>query len=189
MFINGCFTLHFDMTRNHNFSEGHGYLSKNVNIRIELKFDTAISNAILLPIPRICTWFSDRHIALRHNRHLKLVMDTMKIYCALRNIFAFLGFYPSEIRPHSVMSFCNINIIPQVFINRFAANITNADIQIKHLIYSEFGKLFIVGDEILLCILYEPICRMNISTLSTACTLSCSERGTRWDNNRRAVYS
>jgi len=84
----------------------------------------------------------------------------------LRNLLAFLGFYPSETLTHSVTSSCTIITNPQQFINRFAAITTNADMQIQHLISLEFGSLFKIRDETLIV----------IPTLSTA-----------WAKSRRSL--
>jgi hypothetical protein len=46
MFKTGYFVLLFDVTPDQSASDGHTSLSGNGNIRIELKFDTALSTAI-----------------------------------------------------------------------------------------------------------------------------------------------
>jgi hypothetical protein len=46
MFITGYFVLVFDLTPDQSLSDGHTSLSENGNIRIELKFDTALATAI-----------------------------------------------------------------------------------------------------------------------------------------------
>jgi hypothetical protein len=44
--MKGYFMLLFDLTPDHSASEGHTSLADNGNIRIELKFDDALSDAL-----------------------------------------------------------------------------------------------------------------------------------------------
>ena len=46
LFITGYFILLFELTPDQSASDGHTSLSENGNIRIELKFDTALATAI-----------------------------------------------------------------------------------------------------------------------------------------------
>ena len=46
MFITGYFVLLFDLTPDQSASDGHTSLSEIGNIRLELKFDTALATAI-----------------------------------------------------------------------------------------------------------------------------------------------
>lgn len=46
MLITGCFVQLFELTPDQSASDGHASLSENGNIRIELKFDTALATAI-----------------------------------------------------------------------------------------------------------------------------------------------
>ena len=46
LYMKGYFMLLFDLTPDHSASEGHTSLADNGNIRIELKFDDALSDAL-----------------------------------------------------------------------------------------------------------------------------------------------
>jgi hypothetical protein len=62
MFITGYFVLHFDWTSDQSTSDRRTSLSENGNVRIELKFDTALSNATtcLLYIEQVCNIPTDK---------------------------------------------------------------------------------------------------------------------------------
>ena len=91
--------LLFDLTPDRAASEGHISLPDQGNIRLELRFDRPLPEAItcLVYLEYNCVRIDQLRTVSR-----LLIMDTAQILCTLKEVPSFLGVYPSDILPPSI---------------------------------------------------------------------------------------
>jgi len=104
IYINDYFMLLFDLTPNRGASEGHISHLENGNIRIEMKFNKPLPEAITFLLYLEYDNSVRKFFAQRHERFLRW---TTRRYCTLRDMNSFLDVFPSDLPPsHSVTRSC-----------------------------------------------------------------------------------
>jgi hypothetical protein len=100
MYIAGYFMLLFDLTPDLGASEGHSSHMDNGNIRLELKFSKPLPDSIT------CLLYLEFDNSVRRDFFRNVSTDfwwTLQILCNLRDVKSFLGVFPSDILPNSIV--------------------------------------------------------------------------------------